>query len=169
VPRPSFRVVPPSLTLFAGALFLRLAHLATVRDSPLFQNLFIDPAMYDEWGRRIASGSLLFDGPFFIDPLYSYFVGAIYAVTGPKPLAVALVQATLDAMVPVILYRASRRWLGAAAAWTAGAIACVHAMSIFWCGVLMKPSLSAFLAATSLGLLSRALASPSSPHGSSRP
>ena len=61
---------------------LRLAHLLTVRDSPFVSILYIDPLWYDEWATRIASGQLLSERPFFLDPLYPYFLGAIFAAFG---------------------------------------------------------------------------------------
>ena len=56
--------------MFIVALAPRLIHLLTIRDSPFFSILYIDPGWYDEWGQRIASGQLIGDGPFFLDPLY---------------------------------------------------------------------------------------------------
>lgn len=71
-----------TIGLFAAGLLPRLIHVVTLRHSPFFEHLMLDTLMYDEWGRRIAAGALLGEGPFFQDPLYAYFLGAIYALAG---------------------------------------------------------------------------------------
>jgi len=83
--------------LFALALALRLVHLATIRDSPFFSILYIDPLFFDEWGQRIAAGKWLSDRPFFLDPLYPYFLGAVYALVGHHYEPVAAIQGLLGA------------------------------------------------------------------------
>lgn len=144
--------------LLLVALALRSIHLWTVRDSPFFSILYIDPLWYDEWGQRIAAGQLIGDRPFFLDPLYPYFLGAIYALFGHAYFAVGAVQGLLGALVaPLVLY-AARPWFPASTARGAGAIAAVYLPAIYFGGLLMKPGLSLFLSALTLLLLSRALA-----------
>jgi len=142
--------------LFAAALLLRLVHLVTVRRSPLFDHLFIDPKMYDEWGQRIAAGHLLGEAPFFLDPLYPYFVGAVYAVTGRSLVAVAAVQSLLGALVAPLVFDAARPWLGRVVPKVAGIVAALYLPAIFFGAVLMKPALALFVVAAMLWLLSRA-------------
>ncbi len=45
--------------LFVVALALRLLHLVTIRDSPFFSILYIDPLFFDEWGRRRRPKSMV--------------------------------------------------------------------------------------------------------------
>jgi len=144
------------LGLFVGALLWRLLHLLTVRGSPLFDHLFIDPKMYDEWGRAIAGGQLLGRAPFFLDPLYPYFLGTIYALVGRSLLAVALVQSVFGALVAPLVLDAARPWFGRAVARTAAIVAAVYPPAVFFGAVLMKPGLALFLVALMLWLLSRA-------------
>lgn len=143
--------------LFIAALGLRLLHLFTVRDSPLFPPLFIDPKMYDEWAAAIASGRLIGDAPFFIDPLYPYFVAAIYALAGRSAFAVALVQSLLGALVPVLLFLAARSWWSRPTPQLVGGLAALYAPAIFWGGVLMKPAPALVAASAALWFASRAL------------
>lgn len=107
---------------------------------------------------RIASGVLIGDRPFFLDPLYPYFIAAIYALAGHSYLAVGIVQALLGALVPPLLYWAARCWFEEPVPLLAGLMALVYLPSIFFGGILMKPGLSLFLVTAGLGLLSRALA-----------
>ena len=143
--------------LFGGALVLRLVHLLTVRHAPLFDHLYIDPKMYDEWAQRIAAGRLLSDAPFFLDPLYPYFVGAIYAVAGRSLLAVAAVQAVLGALAAPLVFDAARPWLPRPVPRVAGIAAALYLPAVFFGTVLMKPTLALFLVALMLWLLSRAM------------
>ena len=144
--------------LFAGALLLRGVHLLTILDSPFFSILYIDPAYYDEWALAIASGELLRSEPFFLDPLYPYFVGAIYSVFGHSYVAVAAIQGFLGALVPALVLLAARPWFGVAAARVAGVMAVLYLPSVYFGGLVMKPGLSLFLIALALWLISRALA-----------
>jgi 4-amino-4-deoxy-L-arabinose transferase-like glycosyltransferase len=128
-----------------------------VYDSPFFSILYIDPLMYDEWGMRIAGGQLLSERPFFLDPLYAYFLGAIFAVFGHEYGAVAAVQSLLGATIPPLAYLSARRWFGGTPAAWAGGMATVYLPSIFFGGLLMKPALSMFLVTVALWLLSGAL------------
>jgi Flp pilus assembly protein TadD len=146
--------------LFVLALAPRIVHLLTIRDSPFFSLLYIDPLMYDEWGLRIAGGQLLGDRPFFLDPLYPYFLGAVFAIFGHHFEAVAAVQSLLGALVAPLVHLAARRWLDLPAARTAGVIAALYLPSIYFGGLIMKPGLATFLVAVGLWQLSRGLAEP---------
>lgn len=152
---------PPSrerlvaLGLLAMAAALRLVHLLTVRDAPFFSILYIDPLMYDEWGLRIASGRLLSEQPFFLDPLYPYFLGLIYATLGHSYFAVAAVQSLLGALVAPLVFLSARRWFDLPTATAAGAIAAVYVPAIYFGGLLMKPALAMFWVAVWLWLFSR--------------
>jgi len=143
--------------LFVGGLALRLVHLATVRHSPLFDHLFIDPKMYDEWGLSIAQGHLMGEAPFFLDPLYPYFIGVIYALFGRSLLAVAAIQSLLGALVAPLLFDAARRWFDRPVPQIAGVVAAIYPPSIYYAAVLLKPGVAVFFAALALWLLSSAM------------
>lgn len=144
-----------ALGLLAVAAALRLAHLLTVRDAPFFSILYIDPLMYDEWGLRIASGRLFSEQPFFLDPLYPYFLGLVYATLGHSYVAVAAVQSLLGALVPPLVFFSTRRWFDLPTATAAGAIAAIYVPAVYFGGLLMKPALAMFLVAVWLWLFSR--------------
>jgi tetratricopeptide (TPR) repeat protein len=143
--------------LLLVALVLRVVHLLTVRDSPFFRILYIDPGYYDEWGLRIAGGELVGARPFFLDPLYPYFLGAIYALFGHSYQAVAAVQGLLGAFVPPLVLLAARPWFSAPTARLAGLIAAIYLPAVYFGGLLMKPGVSLFLATLTMYLISRGL------------
>ena len=64
------------------AAILRVVHLIELRSTVYFENLDLDPASFDLWGQRIAGGEIVGERPFFVDPLYPYFLGGTYAVVG---------------------------------------------------------------------------------------
>lgn len=136
------------LALFAGALAVRLAHVAAIHGGPLFRYLLIDSAFYDSVGRRLASGEGFPPGVFFMNVLYGAFLGGIYDVFGSGGagrLAALLIQCGLGAVSVVLLARIgdaldrSREGLLAAVALA------VYGPAIFYDGALLTPSLLAFL------------------------
>lgn len=144
--------------LFVTALVLRLVHLLTIRDSPFFSTLYIDPLMYDEWGLRIAGGEWLSEKPFFLDPLYPYFLGAIFALFGHSFTAVIAIQSLFGALAAPLVFLAALRWFDRRVAWVAGGIAAIYLPGIFFGGLIMKPGLSVFFSALLLWQLSKGLA-----------
>ena len=144
-------------SLFGVALALRLIHLLTIRDSPFFIHLMLDPLMYDEWGRRIAAGAWIGESAFFQDPLYAYFLGVLYALVGQRFLVVVVVQGLLGALVSPLLYLAARRWFGRAPAAAAGLLAAFYLPAIYYDALILKTWMTLFLVALAMWLLSRAL------------
>src|SRR2546425_4303657 len=84
-------------TIVALATMLRVAHVLSLRATPWFDHLVVDPEYYDEWARRIAAGDWLGDRPFYMDPLYPYLLAAIYRLWGRDLLFVRLLQVALSA------------------------------------------------------------------------
>jgi 4-amino-4-deoxy-L-arabinose transferase-like glycosyltransferase len=137
--------------LFLLALVPRLVHLLTVRDSPFFSLLILDPLMYDEWGWALARG----EGPggvFFQDPLYAYFLAVVYSVVGHATTPVVLIQSLLGALVPPILYLAARVGFGRSTAVAAGLVAAFYPPAIYYEGLILKTAGATFLVALWLAL-----------------
>ena len=149
--------------LFVLALGLRSIHLVTLRSSPFFQHLFLDPLMYDEWGQRIAAGAWIAEGAFFQDPLYAFFLGLVYALFGHHYEPVVVIQAILGSLVAPLLYQASRGWFGRGAATIAGVLAAAYLPSIYYEGLILKTGMAVFLVSLSFFLLSRATTRASGP------
>jgi 4-amino-4-deoxy-L-arabinose transferase-like glycosyltransferase len=137
--------------LFLLALVPRIVHLLTVKGSPFCSLLILDPRMYDEWGWALARGEATV-GVFFQDPLYSYFLAAVYSVVGHHYVPVVLIQLVLGALVAPILYLASRADFGRPTAVAAGAIAALYLPAIYYEGLILKTALATFLVALWLGL-----------------
>ncbi|TMA62093.1 MAG: hypothetical protein E6J68_14785 [Deltaproteobacteria bacterium] len=108
------------VAIVALATTLRAAHVLSLRATPWFDHLVVDPEYYDEWARRLAAGGWLGERPFYMDPLYPYFLGVIYRLCGRDLLLVRLVQVALGAgscaLVAVIGRRVGGAAIGALAA-----------------------------------------------------
>ncbi len=112
--------------LFALALLfaarLRLLHVLTLRRTPFFSALIGDSAHYDAWGQALAKDGFLGSGsPFFVDPLYPYFLGVVYRVAGHDLWVVRLLQVGLSlgtcALVGLLARRGWGPVAGTLAAW----------------------------------------------------
>ena len=109
-------------TILIAALGVRLAYLYQAVDTPLFDVLLIDSEFYDRSARAIVAGDWLGDRPFFMNPFYSYFLAAIYALLGAEYWWVGLVQAVLGTSSCYLIYALGRKLWSAqigllAAAW----------------------------------------------------
>ncbi|MFN8177077.1 MAG: glycosyltransferase family 39 protein [bacterium] len=130
--------------LFAGALALRLAHVAAVRGGPLFRYLFIDSAFYDDVGRRLAAGGGFPPGVFFMNVLYGAFLGGVYAVFGPGAtgrLAALAIQCVAGAASVVLLARLGEALGRPREGVLAAVLLAVFGPAIFYDGALLTPSL----------------------------
>lgn len=139
-----FRPDRLDLALFLGALIVRLAYVLEIRTGPVFRYLLIDSEFYDAFGRRLAMGDGLADGPFFMNVLYGLFLGGTYSVFGAQDggrLATLLLQAALGAAAVPLLRRLGIA-LGRERAGRLAAIALAgFGPAIFYDGALLTPSL----------------------------
>jgi tetratricopeptide (TPR) repeat protein len=147
------------LALFLLSAALRAIHLATVVDSKYFTHLGLDPLFFDEWAKRIAAGDWLGGGIFYQDPLYPYFLGALYSLFGVHHVPAVAVQLLLGSLVAPMVFAASSPWFGRRAAIVSGLLAATYLPSIYYEAILLKTWMDVFLATTALLALSRAVAS----------
>lgn len=150
---------PLALILF-GAALIRLASLAAAAELPSFTHLRLDALLYHEAGRDIAAGDLsLGDGVLHMSPLYSYLVGAVYAVFGDGPWAIRLVQLGLGVATVGLVYLSAEMLWNRAWAIAAGATAALYGPLVFYESWLLVATLAAFLHALLLWLTLRAMRS----------
>ncbi len=140
------------------AALLRVAHVLALRPLPLFDRLIIDSELYDAWAQRIAGGDWLtriLDGPFYMDPLYPYFLGAVYRLAGRDVLVVRLLQVAFGVATCWLVARLATRLHGALAGNVAAALLAAFGPSIFQEGEFEKTALGVFLATAALLLFLR--------------
>ena len=142
----------------AAAVVVRVAYFVTVADDPFFTHVrnVPDASFFNNWAQEISSGDWLGGKDvFFIGPLYAYFLGIIYRVIGPHPMAARFVHIALDAASALFLFGFARRAFGEGAAKVAGAIWAVYLPAIFFTSFLLPVSLDIFLITGSFYLLAR--------------
>lgn len=133
------------------AALLRLLHLAAISGSSFDTGLQLDHRAYDEWGQRIAAGEWIGAGPFFVDPLYAYLLGALYAVLGHSLLVVRLVQLALGVATCWLAARIARRaWGDTAVATLAALLVALFIPAVHYESAIEKTTLGVFLLALAL-------------------
>jgi tetratricopeptide (TPR) repeat protein len=144
------------------SLLIRLLYLWQIRNAPFFTLLMGDSKGYDEWARRIAAGDWIGSDVFYQAPLYPYFMGAIYSVTGHDVLAVRVCQTILGSISCALVADAAWRLFSKRAAIIAGLILALYPPAIFFDGLVQKTALDAFLTSLAIWIISGSLTSPRS-------
>ncbi len=101
-------------------------------NDPFFYYLILDPAFYHDWAIRISEGNFDRDSVFFLSPLYPYFLGFIYWLTGPGMIIPRVVQVLFGAFSVVGIFFIGRRVFGPVTGLLAAAIYTFYAPAIFY-------------------------------------
>lgn len=142
--------------LFGGAAVIRVAYVLAVADHPAVAIPIGDSLAYHRAALRILGGDWIGSEVFYQDPLYPYWLAALYAVFGVGSIAVPIAQALVDAVSVVLVYWTARELFGDRTAWIAGASAALYRVSWFYDAVLLKVPLTLLLASLTALLLARA-------------
>jgi 4-amino-4-deoxy-L-arabinose transferase-like glycosyltransferase len=143
-------------------LVLRLAHLQQIRaNDPFFDRPSVDARVYHEWAIQIAGGQWLGDEPFFMAPLYPYFLSGIYWIFGPSFLVPRLVHCLLGAATCVLVWRLAREFFDHRVSLLAGGLAAFYSMFLFYEGTLLVATVLTALTTLTVLVAVRALAAPS--------
>ena len=148
------------LACLAAVLAVKAVVLAQLGDHPLLQpEGEMDGAVYLDLARRVSQGDLvLAPDPYFVSPLYVYFLGAVLGLAGSTLLARVL-QIGLGTVAVALVFRTARTWAGEGAAWWAAALVAATGVLTFNEILILQSALDPFLTALQLFLLSRALGS----------
>ncbi|MBU1319560.1 MAG: tetratricopeptide repeat protein [candidate division Zixibacteria bacterium] len=139
----------------AVALIVRLVYLIEASASPFFENLVADPRFYDLWSKSIARESFFPDFALFRAPLYAYFVGIFYAVSGNSKFVVGIVQAVVGSFSCGLTFLIARRFFSEKIAVTSGLIAALYGVFIYLGAGLFPSTLATFFLLLSLFYLAR--------------
>lgn len=148
----------PLAVILAAAAAVRMAHLILVRNCILLEPRgFLDDAFYFQLAQRLAAGDFrLGHEPFFLAPLYLFFLGFIYRLFPAGLLAPFIIQSLLGTAAVAILYLAGRELAGRVAGLIAAGLAALDGLSIMYGCTLLAAALDPFLIALFLWLLIRA-------------
>ncbi|MEW6320627.1 MAG: tetratricopeptide repeat protein [Acidobacteriota bacterium] len=141
----------------AAALLVKAAVLVQLGGHPLLQPLGeLDTALYVQLARAMAEGGpLAVDQPFFVSPLYTYFLAAVFAAGGSIGTARAA-QVALGALAVGLVYRTTCRWFGPAAGVIAAMLAIGTGLFTFYEILILQAALDPCLVAAMLASLARA-------------
>lgn len=146
-------------SIFLVALALRFAYVVEIWPHPAAQLPILDAEAYRKTALEIRAGDWLGDSVYYLDPLYPFFLAAVYSVVEPDTRGVLLAQAFLDSLSVLILMFVARRVFGDRAAIAAGALAATCSLFFYYDGLLQKEALMIFLMVSALALSLRAAAS----------
>ena len=155
----------PHLLLFllVAAFILKALVVARFYDHPLLQPTSddLDSAVYARLASHVAAGDVLLRGegavPYFVSPLYVYFLALVHVVSGGSLLAARLAQILLGTAAVGLLFGAVRRFSSERAAAFAAASLALTGTVTFHEIVILQSALDPFLTALSLWLAARAL------------
>jgi tetratricopeptide (TPR) repeat protein len=152
----------PLFWLLVVTFLVKLAVLARFNAHPLLQPAGeIDGGVYARLAARVARGDLLLEGegpvPFFVSPLYIYFLAAIHALSAGSLLAVKVVQIALGTVAAGLVYGMTRRLFNGRAALLAGILYALTGVVTFHEVLILQAALDPFLTALCLYLLAVAL------------
>jgi 4-amino-4-deoxy-L-arabinose transferase-like glycosyltransferase len=162
-PAPATRIPPSArlpLAILALAALLRLLHLAGALRSPLTWNPGPDEDFYLQFARQVAAGGMPPVEFAFMDPLYGWLAGALFALAGPGVFALYLLQALVDVGTAWLLYRCGRELGRPRAALLAAAGYALCATALMFTTTALKATWVAAFVALWTFLALRALAQP---------
>jgi tetratricopeptide (TPR) repeat protein len=140
-----------------GAFAIKVAVLAQLGEHPLLQPQGdLDTTRYIELARKLAAGGpLAVTEPFYLSPLYVYFLAAVFSLSDSLTF-VKIVQILLGTLAAGLLYLTAREWFGQRAAGIALVLFVLTGLFTFYEVLVLQAALDPFLAACSLYFVSRA-------------
>jgi tetratricopeptide (TPR) repeat protein len=145
------------LVVMLAALAVKSVVLVQLGGHPLLQpHGELDTAYYVELAQKVARGGpLAVAEPFFVSPLYVFFLALVFRLTGDSLAAARIVQILLGAAAVALLYLTARQWFGE---WTARIAAVLFVLTGFFtfCEILiLQAALDPFLVSCTLYFISR--------------
>lgn len=142
----------------AIGLALRVANLASLRRSPLFDLPVLDGQFCVDWATRILAGTAP-AAPFYQDSLYPYLLAGLFGVFGRGLWPVYVLHLLLGLLVVALVHDITRRLFGWRAAAIAALLAAIYKPFLFYEGQVEKTSVAVAAVALLLWTLVRALRS----------
>jgi 4-amino-4-deoxy-L-arabinose transferase-like glycosyltransferase len=160
------RTIATAAGLFLFALGMRLAYLEQAKSDPMSDvvHRIWDSLYYHRHALALAGIDPRVDPvgsvPYFLGPLYSYFLAGVYALFLPDPGLAKQAQAVLGALSCVLVFGIGRALFGERAGLVAGLLLACYGLAIYYAGVLLPASLELLLNLLFLWLLVRGERAP---------
>jgi len=142
--------------LAVAAAVLRLAVILWRQGhDPLFHQPINDAAIYDQWARALLAGQPfgLPGAPYFLPPLYPFFVAVLFKLGSGSLWMVTVIQALLGTGTVLGIHRLGFKLHGGKAGLLAGALALMCAPALWYEGWLLPTVLNLFLLTVVLNLM----------------
>lgn len=153
------------ILLLVAAAIIRDIYLLQYRAAlPFYNQPALDAEYYDLWAQRVASGGGYGPMPFYMAPLYPYFLALIYKLAGHSfPIAYAIQQG-LGILNLLLIYVLGKRIFGHVPALVAVGLMILYGPVMYLESKLLSETLGITLALASLLLMVRALDRPTVLH-----
>jgi len=151
---------PRVAAIFAIALVIRLVYFFINRENnPLFFNPTLDALFHHEWARDILYKSFVGDEVFFRAPLYPYWLGFVYQLSGSSITVAVLSQHLTGALSASLIYLVARQYFSVSVATLAGITMALYWPLIYFEGELLIVTMVVFVDIGALYLMTRAIRS----------
>jgi tetratricopeptide (TPR) repeat protein len=149
--------LPWLLGLITVTLAVKAVALAQLGNHPLLQPLGeLDTAYYVELAKKVAQGGpLAVAEPFFVSPLYVFFLALVFKISGGSLMAARIGQILLGTMAMVFLYLTARQWFSERIAQIAAVLFALTGFLTFSEILLLQTALDPFLTSCALYFVSR--------------
>jgi len=121
--------------------------------SPVYSRLIHDSALFNELAHRVVKNGLVLEQPFYISPLYIYFLAFVYKVFGDAINAVRFIQFLMGVGTSLMTFYLAGYFFNKKIAFIAGLMAAVYAPFLFMEGNLLGTSAATFFLTASMLLL----------------
>jgi len=146
--------------IFGLALALNIAFVLSLGlKNSLLMPINPDSKMYYDLASQISDGKLTTGKPFFVAPLYPYFVGLIFYLFGKSTIAIIIIQMIMGSLIPVIIYLTSRNLFNNIPGIISGLLSCIYFPLIIYNSQLLPVTIEVFLISISLFFITRKNAS----------
>lgn len=127
------------------ALILRLAFVIETQNTPVFENLFSDAQIYNNWAKGIVhSGDWVGNGPYFMAPAYPYFIAVVYSIFGESTELIRIIQVLLSTISIFFIYLIGRNLVSKSVGYISAGIAAIYSIFIFYSGSILSETLQLF-------------------------
>jgi tetratricopeptide (TPR) repeat protein len=122
------------------ALLLRVVWVLQMRANPFFEDPQLDQRLFVDWGRAVARGERFGVETLPTAPLYAWFLGGVFALTGGSLLAARLVQAVIGTVAVGLVHAIGRRSFGPVVGLVAAFFAATSWIVLYYDGELLRES-----------------------------
>ena len=127
--------------VFVLALVLRVWAIVRLSRTPLLDSLRSDSEVYWAWAMHLKEQGWIGHNPFFLAPLYPYWLALVQQAIGPSIIGVLLIQALLGAVAVTLLADAAARLTSPRVGIAIGVLAAGYEGAIFFDSLILMESL----------------------------